>query len=393
MSISTTIKSIQDIMRKDVGVDGDAQRIGQLVWMLFLKIFDDRETEVRAARRRLPARPSPSRCAGATGPPTPEGMTGDELLDFVNNELFPTLKNLHAGARRPARLRRPQRLRGRLQLHEVRHADAPGHQQDQRRHRLQQRAATATCSATSTSRSCATCRAPATPASSTRPRAVTQFMVDTVNPQAGRNRPRPRLRHRRLPHLRHRTHPQAVRQDRRGRSRRCRQCIRGVEKKPLPHLLCTTNMILHGIDVPSQHPPRQHPAPARCATTARRTASTSSSPTRPSAAWKKTASRTTSPPTFRTRETADLFLVLIMHLLKDGGRAARGAARRHPVRRRHQDPHQGTAAGRVQPAHHRPPAQRRVQPLHRHQDQSAVLHQGRRRPRTSGTTSTPTRRA
>ena len=45
MSISTTIKSIQDIMRKDVGVDGDAQRIGQLVWMLFLKIFDDREQE------------------------------------------------------------------------------------------------------------------------------------------------------------------------------------------------------------------------------------------------------------------------------------------------------------------------------------------------------------
>jgi type I restriction enzyme M protein len=45
MSISTTIKSIQDIMRKDVGVDGDAQRIGQLGWMLFLKIFDDREEE------------------------------------------------------------------------------------------------------------------------------------------------------------------------------------------------------------------------------------------------------------------------------------------------------------------------------------------------------------
>ncbi|UQG59275.1 type I restriction-modification system subunit M N-terminal domain-containing protein [Marinobacter sp. M3C] len=45
MSISSTIKSIQDIMRKDVGVDGDAQRIDQMVWMLFLKIFDDREQE------------------------------------------------------------------------------------------------------------------------------------------------------------------------------------------------------------------------------------------------------------------------------------------------------------------------------------------------------------
>ena len=45
MSISSTIKSIQDIMRQDAGVDGDAQRISQLVWLLFLKIFDDREAE------------------------------------------------------------------------------------------------------------------------------------------------------------------------------------------------------------------------------------------------------------------------------------------------------------------------------------------------------------
>ena len=46
MSLSTTIKSIQDIMRKDVGVDGDAQRVSQLGWMLFLKIFDDHESEL-----------------------------------------------------------------------------------------------------------------------------------------------------------------------------------------------------------------------------------------------------------------------------------------------------------------------------------------------------------
>ena len=43
---SGIIKSIQDIMRKDVGVDGDAQCISQLVWLFFLKIFDDREAEL-----------------------------------------------------------------------------------------------------------------------------------------------------------------------------------------------------------------------------------------------------------------------------------------------------------------------------------------------------------
>ena len=46
MSVRTLVKSIQDIMRQDVGVDGDAQRISQLVWMFFLKIFDDREAEL-----------------------------------------------------------------------------------------------------------------------------------------------------------------------------------------------------------------------------------------------------------------------------------------------------------------------------------------------------------
>ncbi len=66
MSISSTIKSIQDIMCKDVGVDGDAQRIGQLVWMFFLKIYDNKETEYELTT----AHRSPRRCAGATGRPT-----------------------------------------------------------------------------------------------------------------------------------------------------------------------------------------------------------------------------------------------------------------------------------------------------------------------------------
>ena len=52
-NVSGIIKSIQDIMRKDVGVDGDAQRISQLVWMFFLKIFDDREAELELLGRQL----------------------------------------------------------------------------------------------------------------------------------------------------------------------------------------------------------------------------------------------------------------------------------------------------------------------------------------------------
>jgi len=66
MAISTTIKTIQDIMRKDAGVDGDAQRISQLVWMIFLKIFEDKEKEYEQLEDNYRS-PSLKNCAGATG--------------------------------------------------------------------------------------------------------------------------------------------------------------------------------------------------------------------------------------------------------------------------------------------------------------------------------------
>ncbi len=53
MSVRTTVKSIQDIMRQDVGVDGDAQRISQLCWMFFLKIIDDQDQELELLQGRL----------------------------------------------------------------------------------------------------------------------------------------------------------------------------------------------------------------------------------------------------------------------------------------------------------------------------------------------------
>jgi len=93
MSISSTIKSIQDIMRKDVGVDGDAQRIGQLVWMFFLKIYDDKESEYELLDDHYRS-PIPEPLRWRNWAANPEGMTGDELLDFVNNQLFKTLKDL-----------------------------------------------------------------------------------------------------------------------------------------------------------------------------------------------------------------------------------------------------------------------------------------------------------
>jgi type I restriction enzyme M protein len=101
MSISSTIKSIQDIMRKDTGVDGDAQRIGQLVWLLFLKIFDDREQEWELLDKKYRS-PLPEQCRWRNWAADPEGITGDELKQFIDNTLFPTLQNLQDFSTTPA---------------------------------------------------------------------------------------------------------------------------------------------------------------------------------------------------------------------------------------------------------------------------------------------------
>jgi type I restriction enzyme M protein len=93
MSISTTIKSIQDIMRKDAGVDGDAQRIGQLGWMLFLKIFDDQEQELELTKEKYKS-PIPEELRWSNWATDPEGITGEKLQSFINDKLFPTLKEL-----------------------------------------------------------------------------------------------------------------------------------------------------------------------------------------------------------------------------------------------------------------------------------------------------------
>ena len=82
-NVSGIIKSIQDIMRKDVGVDGDAQRISQLVWMFFLKIFDDREAEIELLEDKYES-PIPEKLRWRNWATDSEGITGDELADFIN---------------------------------------------------------------------------------------------------------------------------------------------------------------------------------------------------------------------------------------------------------------------------------------------------------------------
>ena len=93
MPVQTTVKAIQNIMRQDTGVDGDAQRISQLCWMFFLKIIDDQDQELDLLKDNYLS-PIPGHLQWRGWAANPEGITGEELINFANNDLFPTLKGL-----------------------------------------------------------------------------------------------------------------------------------------------------------------------------------------------------------------------------------------------------------------------------------------------------------
>ena len=93
MSVRNLVKSIQDIMRQDTGVDGDAQRISQLCWMFFLKIIDDQDQELELLKSDYHS-PIPAKFQWRAWAADPEGVTGEALMAFINGELFPALKGL-----------------------------------------------------------------------------------------------------------------------------------------------------------------------------------------------------------------------------------------------------------------------------------------------------------
>ena len=319
MALSTTIKSIQDIMRKDVGADGDAQRISQLVWMLFLKIYDDRESEQELMDENYVS-PIPDELRWRAWAADEEGVTGDALKAFVDNQLFPMLKELPAegpAAQRALLVRElfrdaynymksgtlirqvVNKLNADIDFNDSKKRHALGDIYEQILRDLQ---------------------SAGNAGEYYTPRAVTQFAVDMVNPKLGEKILDPAcgtggfltctIEHIRKNEVK-----------RPAQEAKLQASIHGVEKKPLPHLLCTTNMILHGIDVPTNilHD-NTLSRPLRDYGRKDRVDAILTNP--PFGGMEEDGIENNFPKDFRTRETADLFLVLIMTLLKEGGRAA-----------------------------------------------------------------------
>lgn len=96
MAMTNFVKRIQDVMRNDAGINGDAQRIEQIVWILFLKIYDSKEQywEFESDNYKSIIPDTMKWRKWAVDNKDGKALTGDSLLEFVNNELFPTLKNL-----------------------------------------------------------------------------------------------------------------------------------------------------------------------------------------------------------------------------------------------------------------------------------------------------------
>ncbi|WP_445489843.1 type I restriction-modification system subunit M [Niallia sp. 03133] len=315
MSISNTIKSIQDIMRQDVGVDGDAQRIAQLVWMIFLKIFADKEAELEILEDDYQS-PIPENLCWENWAANEEGMTGDELLDFVNNELFPTLKELpdvESGTRghivkEVFRDSFNYMKSGTLMRQIINKINEIDFNSSEDRHLFNDFYESFLKDLQSAGNA----------GEFYTPRAVTQFMVDMVNPQLGEKVLDPAtgtggFLKSAIEHL--------MKQANNPEERKIVQnSIFGIEKKQLPHTLSVTNLILNDVDVPNIRHDNSLSRPIRDYSPKDKVDCVTTNP--PFGGVEEDGIQANFPTAFRTKETADLFMVLIMTLLKDGGRGA-----------------------------------------------------------------------
>lgn len=318
MSVRNTVKSIQDIMRQDAGVDGDAQRLSQLCWMFFLKIIDDQDQELELTRDDFRS-PIPKRLKWREWAANPEGLTGDALLEFINGDLFPTLKELRAsgGSANRARVVRGvfedaynYMKSGQLMRQVVNKINSVDFNDlAERKHfgEIYEQLLNDLQSAGNAGEYYT-------------PRAVTAFMAERIDPKPGEILFDPScgtggfltcaIRHMRDRYVKK---PKDEAKLQAG--------LRAVEKKQLPHMLCVTNMLLHGIEDPS--------FVAHDNTLARpyisweqkdRVDIILANP--PFGGKEEDGIETNFPQHFRTKETADLFLALFIRLLKNGGRAA-----------------------------------------------------------------------
>ena len=317
-NISGVIKSIRDIMRQDKGLNGDAQRIEQLGWMLFLKIFSDNDLEREMMNDKYKS-PIPreyhwikekGNWAGDD-----EGITGDELLAFVDEKLFPAMRNIDISVgngralivrevfmgnnnymKSGINIRKVLNKLNELDFNIAKERHAFGELYEGILKDLQSAGKSGEYYS---------------------PRAITCFITDMINPKLGEKILDPScgtggFLTSSIEHLK--AQANSV-EERNG----IQENVIGWEYKPLPYLLAITNLILHDIELPKISFRDSLDQPLTNYKEKDRVDIILANP--PFGGIVANNNEKNFPQSFRTKESADLFLVLMIHLLKDKGRA------------------------------------------------------------------------
>lgn len=314
--IGTIIKRLQNIMRKDTGVSGDAQRIEQIGWMISLKILGDKDQELEIIQDGYVS-PIPSELQWQSWAADDEGMTGDALRNFIDQQLFPGLKNLDISTGNKRALIIREIFDGtnnymkngtciRQVLNELNQIDFNSSED---RHIFGDIYETILRDLQSAGNY----------GEFYTPRALTEFMTSIINPRLGEKVLDPAcgtggfltcaIENIRKQDVKNVDDLKVL-----------QNTIHGMEFKPLPFMLCVTNLILHDIEVPNLDYTDSLNREYTSIGTKDRVDVILANP--PFGASVTDGVETNFPLNYRTTESADLFLLLMIRHLKDGGRAA-----------------------------------------------------------------------
>ena len=324
MTLGNFVKKQQNIMRGDNGINGDAQRIEQMTWLLFLKVYDTKEEEwefhnddyTSIIPEKLRWR-NWAVSKDADGKAKADVMTGQTLLDFVNNELFPTLKNLPITETTPLKQAIVKAvfedannyMKDGVLLRQVINAiDDINFEEYADRHAFGEIYETILKSLQSAGNA----------GEFYTPRAVTDFMVKMLNPQLGEQTAdfacgTGGFLTSTLKSLENQVSSVEDRE-------KYNAAVFGIEKKPLPYLLCITNMLIHDIDSPLIYHGNSLERNVRELEDDDKFDIIIMNP--PYGGTESEGVKSNFPKELQSSETADLFMSVAMYRLKDTGRAA-----------------------------------------------------------------------
>ena len=319
-NISSIIKNVRNIMRnEDQGISGDAQRLEQLGWMLFLKILDDKDQELELLRDRYKS-VIPEKFQWRTWATNPEGITGDELLVFITHPtdgLFASLKKLQS-SNSPQRAMLVREVfdssnnymkSGFAMRKVINQLNGFDFNSSDDRHIF----------GTIYESILIELRDAGNKGEYYTPRAITQLMTQMVAPKLGEKILDPAagtggFLSAAIDYIRekdvHGVDDEAVLQ----------KTVSGWEYKPVAYVLGLTNLILHGIDVPEYHYRDSLKTEYNSIGPKQQVDVIIANP--PFGAGIADGVETNFPQSFRCRESADLFVILMIQLLKPGGRCA-----------------------------------------------------------------------